>query len=140
MKAVAAGDEAGLDPMLPPVLRIADPGRVALDVVQRHVGRLVDDLESPLGCRLHEVAGELGLAVHHHLLAGEAGNVDPDQPLAVGEVEAVVRQALAVHALGQAEPVHQAGGHGLEHAGPDPREHIFGGLALDDHHLDPLCP
>ena len=99
---------------------------------------LVDHLEPALLARVHQVAGQLGLAVDHDLLAGQLGDVDADQPLAVGEVEAVVRQALGLEPRIEPEPLHQRDGDLLEHAGADAAEHVIGRLPLEHHALDAL--
>jgi mannose-6-phosphate isomerase-like protein (cupin superfamily) len=51
-------------------------------------------------------------------------------------LEAIVHQALAVHALAHAGLGEQVGGDLFEHAGADAAQHIFATLALEDHGID----
>ena len=55
-----------------------------------------------------------------------------------GDLHAVVDEALAVEALGQAEPAQQLDGRVLEHAGPDPLLHVVA-VALLEHDAS-RCP
>ena len=48
VEAVAAGDEVAVDALPAPSVRVGDGRRIAVDVVQRHVGRLADDLQPAL--------------------------------------------------------------------------------------------
>ena len=70
--------------------------------------------------RIHEVAGELGLTIDHHLLARQLRDVDTDQTLAVGQVEAVVRQALGLESCIEPKALHQGDRNLLEHPGANP--------------------
>ena len=81
--------------------------------------------------RLHQVAGDLGLAVHHHALAGQAVQVDAMALAAEAQLHAVVRQAFGVHARAHAELVEQVDRHLLEHAGADAAEHVFAAALLE---------
>jgi hypothetical protein len=88
--------------------------------VERDVLGLIDHRQTAVRRGFHQVAGQLGLAIDHDVLAGQFGDVDADQPVAIGEVEALFDQPLGVHALVDAQPLHQVGGHRFQHTGADP--------------------
>jgi hypothetical protein len=105
--------------------------------VQADVGRLVDGGQAGGGARIHQVARHLGLAVGgDHLAAGEV--VDRDRvPLAAEhQLDGVVDDAVAVHAVAHARLVHQVHGHLLQDAGADAAQHVVAGLPLQDDVVD----
>jgi hypothetical protein len=53
-----------------------------------------------------------------------------------GQGEAVMHQALAVHALGHAGLAHQVDKAVFQHAGADATQHVVGRMALQDHIVD----
>ena len=114
---------------LPPfVKRTRRP--VAVEAVQADAFGLVDGGQALRRAQLHQVARDLGLAVDHHLLAaGQAGEVDAVARAAEAELDAVVRQALGMHARAGAGGVEQVDRHLLEHAGADPAEHVVAASA-----------
>jgi hypothetical protein len=81
-----------------------------------------------LRARVVEVARQLGLAVDDDgIAAGIFVQIDAIQPAVVGDEEAFVDLALAVHALAALRLAHQRGEAMLQHAGADaPRAHIRG--------------
>ncbi len=58
-------------------------------------------------------------------------------PVVGGEVEPRFDQPLPLHPRIKAEPRHQIGRHRLQHARPDPTEHIIGRRALDNDAIHP---
>ena len=79
---------------------------------------------------------DLGLAVDGDVLAGQRLEVDAVQLAVECELDAVVRQSLAVQALGDAGLLEQLDRRLLEHAGADAAHHIGGAALLDDHRVD----
>ena len=93
---------------------------------------VVDDLAAQPVARVVEVARHLGLAVDHDgLAAGIFREIDAVEQAVVGDEEAVMDLALAVHALAALGLAHQLGEAVLEHAGADAAEHVFAALPLE---------
>ena len=78
---------------------------------------LVDRLEAGLVAGLHQVAGDLGLAVDGHDLAGGRFHVDAMTRAAERQLDAVVDQAFAVQPLGDAGFVQKIDRALLQHPG-----------------------
>ena len=136
MEAVAADDELRVDPRRRAVSGEGHERRDAVDVVQRDVLRLVQDRQVALRRRVHQVARHLGLAIDGDVLAGERLDVDTDQMVGGGEVEAFLHQPLGPQPLVEAQSFHQVGRHRLQHARTDTAEDIGRRLAFDDHAVD----
>ena len=97
----------------------------------------VDGRQTGRLARVHQVPGELGLAIDHDVLAaGELVHVDAVALAAIQHLEAAVNQTLLVHALADAGFVHEVDADLLENAGADAAEHIVAGLPLQDHVVD----
>jgi hypothetical protein len=75
---------------------------------------------------------DLGLAVDGDVLAGQGLEIDAVQLTVECELDAVVRQSLAVQALGNAGVFEQLDRRLLEHASADTAQHIGGAALLDD--------
>ena len=118
--------------MLDPVLAPGDAGAGAVVVQGLHVLGPVDGLQAGLRALRHQVARDLGLAVDHHLLAGQGLDVDAQPRGPVGHLEARVRQALLAQPGVDAGLGQQVHGGLRQHAGADAAEHVFGAALLDD--------
>jgi hypothetical protein len=106
-------------------------------VVQGHVSGLIHRGQAGGLARLHQVAGQLGLAVgRHHLAAGQAVHVDGVAYPAEHQLDAVVHRAPVVHARAHAGLVQQVHRDLLQDAGADAAQHIVATLALQDHVVD----
>ena len=138
MKAVAAGDEIGLDPLFDAVDAEGHRRPVVGEIMQRDIRSTIDDLDPAGRRRIHQVARHLGLAVDGDALAGQRGDVDADQMFAIGEVEAIFDHPLGGQSRAEPELVEQIGRAAFEHPGADPPEDVIGRLALDHDHVDPL--
>ncbi len=64
--------------------------------------------------------------------------VDAIHALVVGDENAFVDLALAVHALAALRLAHQVGEAVLQHAGANAAQHIFAALPLQEHRVDAL--
>ena len=107
------------------------------EVAGGDVGGVVDRRRAVFLALVHEVAGDLGLAVDRHALAAsEAGEVDVVEGTAQGDVEAVVRQTLGIEALGSAGLAHHPDHALLEHAGADAGEDVVAVDAVEDDVVD----
>ncbi len=135
MEPVAADHERGGDPLLHAVPGEGDERR-AFGIVDGEVARLADDLQPSAWCGGEQVAGDLGLAIDGDVAAGERLEVDADQPVVGGQVEAVLYQPLGVYPHVDAQPAHQTRRHRLQHAGADAPLDIGLRLTLDDHRVD----
>ncbi|MCY1514846.1 hypothetical protein D9M68_494060 [compost metagenome] len=137
METVAAGDVVAVDALQLAILLEGDMGPLALELVQLDIGRRVDDRRAAGLAGVHQVAGDLGLAVDHHALAaGELGQVDGHAPAIEHQLDAFMHQALGVHPLAHAGLAEHVDGALLQHPGTNPAEHVVGGLALDDDVVD----
>ena len=86
---------------------------------------------------VHQVTGDFGLAVHHHVLAaGQLVHVDAVALALEQQVKAAVHQAFGMHALADAGLVEQVDADLFEHAGADAGEHVVAGLAFEDDGVD----
>ncbi len=139
MEAVAAGDEVALElPWLALVLE-ADPGAVAVEVVDGDAGGLEEQRRAAREARLDQILDDLGLAVDDdRAAAGELAQRNA-VPLAVElQLDAVVHESLAPHALADACPVEQVDRALLEHAGADALLHVLAAARLEHDGLDAL--
>ena len=85
----------------------------------------------------HQVAGDGGLAVHHHVFAaGQAIHVDAVALAVEQQVKPAMHQPFSVHALAHTGFVQQVDAHLLQHTGPDAAQHVFAGLAFQNHRID----
>ena len=73
--------------------------------MQPDIRGFIDDLQPAILGRLHQVAGDLGLAVNRDMLAGQFKCVDPDQSLTVCKAKAFLEQAFLVEPRIEPEPV-----------------------------------
>ncbi len=102
--------------------------------MHRDIAGLVDGGQAGGLARIHQVAGDFGLAVHHDVFAaGQAVHVDAVALALEQHVETAVHQTLLVHALADAGFVQQVDADLFQHAGANPAEHVVAALALDDH-------
>ena len=108
----------------------------AIDAMQREIGRLEHDLELALRRGGDQVAGQLGLAIDDNGLAGQRLDIDADHLVPIGEVEAVLDHGLAVHPFVQPQPVHEVGGHRLEHPCADAALDMIAARAFEQHAID----
>jgi hypothetical protein len=108
----------------------------ALQAVQAHVLAFIDGGQAGGGAGLHQVAGDLGLSVHHHMAAGQAFEVDAVQRAVEGEFGAVVDQPFRVQPFADAGLAQQLHGGVLQHAGADAAEHVLAGALLEDDVVD----
>ena len=106
------------------------------DIVQGHVLRRVDGRRADRRAAVHQVLGDLGLAVDHHRLAGQLLEGDAVAHAVDADLDAVVHQAFAVHARADAGLVEQIHRALLDDAGADAAEHIVAGLPLQDDVVD----
>ena len=90
------------------------------------------------GCRaaVHQVLGDLGLAVDHDGLAGQLLEVDAVAHAFDADLRPVMHEALAVHAGADAGLVDQIDRDLLDHAGADAAQHVLAGVPLEDDVVD----
>ena len=141
---VAAGDRVGLDPPGGAV-RVGERhgGPLALEVVQGYVGDVVVGGAVRGLAGVHQVPGDLGLAVDPHRPADVVDEVEV-VPLTVAprflgplQVDAAVLVALAREPVAEADLGEQVDRRRLQHAGADPAQHVVGRPVLHQHRLDP---
>jgi len=137
VETIATRDEIGLDAMLHTAVAVGQ-GRRAGHIMQRNLLRLPDDLQPTLGCGLDQIAGKLCLPIDDDMLARQRGDLDPDDALAVSEVEAFLHHAVRIEAGIHAKPMEQVGRHRLEHARADPAFDMLARLPFEDDAIDPL--
>ncbi len=123
-----------------PVLPIGDGRRIALDVVQRHIRCFIDDVQASFVTAVHQVARQLGLAIDDDMAAGQRGDVDADETLAIGQIEAVMHQPFGLEARIEPQAGHHVHGPCFQHAGADAAEHIVARHALQHDAFDSLRP
>ena len=136
MEAVAAGDEVADQLALDARHAIAEPRAIALDVVDRDVGRLPDDRAVAGEARGDQVPRHLGLAIDGDGLARQLAEVDAQAPAAGGDLDAVMHQPVAMQPLGDAGLFQQADRALLQHAGANARLDIVARPGFQDHAVD----
>ena len=107
MEAVASGDDAAAQFVVLLADDVVDDGGVAVDVLDRHVGRLEDDRVAGGKAGGDEVLDDLLLPVHRDRLADELVEVEPVAVAFEGQLDAAVGEALAVEPVGDAEVAQQ---------------------------------
>ena len=138
--AVAAGDIVAVDAHACAVFLVGHERPRRCQVVQLHVGGLVDDNAAGFVAGGKQIFGDGGLAVGHHRLAGIFPRVDQKaRPVFPGDPRAVVQMPLAVHALAEPDLAQERDGAGLEHAGANPLQHVGAGLPLQHDRFDAVA-
>ena len=79
------------------------------------------------------------MAVDYDLFAGQRSDVDMDQPLAIGQIEPAMREALSLHAGVEAQPFHQSDGNLFEYARADARQYMGSRVSLQHNARDAFC-
>ncbi len=91
METIAARDEGAVQPLLDAVLAVGNERTSGVEVVQRHVGRLVDRTAAVRSARVHQVVRHLGLAVDGHPFpARQIRKIETVAPPAESHLDAVV--------------------------------------------------
>ena len=133
VETVAAGDEVAIDPAGFALMHIGDVRVAAVDIMERHVPCLIDDVTAVSFARGIEVFGDRGLAPGHHLFAGPSRGVDEEIRLVLpDDRRAVLRLSIPVHALAEAKVTQQLDRACLQHPGTNARQNV--GLALPLEH------
>src|ERR1700722_17954564 len=137
MTAVARSDEIASEFMRGAVLLVAQQRRGAVCVMDRDVGGLINGRRAGGRALIAEVLGQFGLAIDHDLFA--AGQVEEVNPMArpvEGEIETLMRQALATHPGAELDLIEEIDGALFEDAGANPGLDIGAALALQNDGLD----
>ncbi|MDB5680359.1 MAG: hypothetical protein JWO16_164, partial [Sphingomonas bacterium] len=137
MKTIAAGDEVGIDALLDTVLGIAQPRCVALQTVERHAACFEDDVQPARRRCVDQVADDLGLTIDGDMLARELGDLDPDQALAIGKIEAFFQQPVGVEPRIYAELAQKVGCDRFQNARAITAFDLVSRLALNVDAFDP---
>ena len=88
-----------------------------------------------LGC-VHQIAGDLCLAINHDLLSRQFREIDVDKIVAIGQVKAIVQQTFGVHARIEPQSLHQLYSDLFEDPGPDASQYIVRRGPFDDDAVD----
>ncbi len=139
MKAIAAGDEVAAQLPRLPLVAVADPGPVGLEVVQFDLGDLEDQGPAAVEAGGDQVLDDLLLAVDRDPApAGELVEGDVVVAALEAQVDAVMDEALLDHPISDPHLDHQVDGALFEHSGPHPLLYIGPVTRLDDHRVDAL--
>jgi hypothetical protein len=137
VKAVATGDEVAFERAGLAAMPVAHHRMVGVEAVHAHVLGLVHRLRPARSAGIHQVARDLGLAVHDHVLAaGQPVQVDAMAAAGPADLDAAVHQPLGVQARADARLVQHVHRALLQHAGADAPEHVVRGPLLEDHVVD----
>ena len=107
-----------------PSALISDARPVAEDIVQAHVMGGIDRRRAEGGAAVHQVLGDLGLAVNHHRLAGHFLETTAVAVAVDADLDAFVDDPVGMHAGADAGLVEQIHRDLLDHAGADAAEHV----------------
>src|ERR1700722_7337093 len=99
MKAVATSDEVAFERLLYPVLPITHTRMVCIEGADRHVVDVEVEWLSRREPRSDEVSHHFLLAVNHHRLAGELGEIDAVIATVEVQEDPLVRQTVAHHPI-----------------------------------------
>ena len=138
--AVATCDESRVNPVLGSVFGVSDKRRIAFDVMQRDIRGLVYHFKPARRCRIHQVAGHLGLPVHRHMLARQRVSINPDKALTIGQRETFLQHTLGIQPRVNAKPVEQVGRGPLQHTCANAAQNIIGRCSFDDDAVDAFGP
>ena len=136
MKAVATGDKIAGDFVRCALRFISDARPVAVNIVQSHIMGGINRRRTEGGTTVHQVLGDLGLAVDHHSLAGHLPERQPVPRAIDADLGAFVNDAVGMHAGADAGFVQQIHRDLLDDTGADPTKDVGGGLALQDDGVD----
>jgi len=137
VKAVAAGDKVTFDLEFLAVFLIRDARLFAVEIMHGHVVGFVHGGQPGRGAGIHQVFGQLGLAINHDVFAtGKPVHVHPVAFAVVEHFDTAVHQTLFVHALAHASFVQQVDAYLLQNAGADAREHVVASLAFQNDRVD----
>src|SRR5271166_3767155 len=132
VKAVAPGDEIARDFARDAVAAVAQARPPGGDIVQAYPVGLVEGRHARSGARLHQVAGDLGLAVNGDGLAGQLAEIDALPPSAKADLDAVMNETLAMKPVADAGAVEQTDRPVLDQAGANTAQHIFAAALLEN--------
>jgi len=132
VKTITTRDEIAVDAVLDVAASIGDSCSRALDLVKLHVVRLVDRSASGGFASGHQVARNLGLAIHHHAAPDQLAEVDPVSYASKGDFDPVVDERFAPHALPDAGCIQQLDRARLDDTGAAPAENVLARLSLED--------
>ncbi|MNE06135.1 hypothetical protein D3C80_987160 [compost metagenome] len=137
VETIATGNEVAVDAHQLALLLEGQPGLVAFQVMQLHIGSFIDDGRAAGLARLHQVAGHLGLAIHHHgAAAGQRLEVDALATTIEDHFETFVNQTFAIHARGHPRFAQQIDHALLEHPSTNAAEDVIRRLPLDNQGVD----
>src|SRR5688572_2390032 len=136
VKAVAAGDEVGMDFLDFAVVVEARLGRRRIEVVKRRILHAEQDLSAGGEARGDQVLDHLVLDVDGDRPPGELGERDAVTAAGEAQIDAFVYEAFALHALADAALRQQVDRALLEHAGADGRFDLLAAARLDDNRGD----
>src|SRR5204862_7074711 len=97
------------------VVAIAHARAIAAKVMQADIRRLVDARGARRGPAIHEVAGDLGLAIDRDALAGQRLKIDAVPGAGKAELRPVMDEALVVPARAEPELIDEVHRALLEH-------------------------
>ncbi len=122
---VAAGDEIAIEPVFDAVELIGHIGLGAVEIMRRDILGVVDGLAAAGLAVVHQVAGQFGLAIDHHVLSGQRLQVDAAEPAAEGQFETVMHETFAMHARADAGLIQERRHAAFEHAGANTAENVI---------------
>jgi len=137
VEAVAAGDEVARQFMRRAVVPVPDARLCGIDVVQRQVFHPVQQ-RTPRGApRRVEILLDFVLAIDRdRASAGKLMHVDAMALAAEADMDAVVDESLALHALAQSDGVQQIHGALFQNARAHAIDHILFAACFEDHGVD----
>ena len=100
--------------------------------------RLVDRRRSGCGASLHQIAGDLGLAINRDRFAGQRLEVDAVAHAFYTDLRAVMHEPFALHASAHPDFVEQVDGALFDDSRANPLQHVSGRLAFKNDVVDPM--
>ena len=139
MEAIAGADKITDDLMRLSAVLEADARRLALEIVDADLTRLENNLPAVMQTRLNEILHHLVLRVNgDRAPSGQLVHVDAVTHPIKTQLDAVMDQPLAAHALSHSRRVQQIHRALFEHTGADALLNILASLRLDYDGLDAL--
>src|SRR5262249_41080715 len=134
---IAPDNVAAVDPVRLPMLLVDDVRSRRGQIVQLDIAGFVDDSSAGSIPSRIEVLGDLPLAISHHPLASVFLRVDEEAlPSLPHDRRAIMRIALAIHALAKADLAQQLDRTRFERARANSMQHMLSALPFQYHAID----
>jgi hypothetical protein len=132
VESIATGNEIAFDLLFFAIFAIANAWSSAFEFVKAYILRLVNAETTGTNPLLHQVTGNLGLAVNHYGFAGERTEINVAPNAANTNLNAIVDEPFAVHTRTRAGLVNKVYGALLDDPSSNTTQNVVPRLALEN--------